>query len=57
MNTSLLFSDKREILRFPRLDTVLMVEDTIQKLDYYPTKTQLWRELPKKEMYQTYSLI
>ena len=47
----------QQILRYPRLDTVMMVEGTIRKLDYYPTKMQLWRALPKKVMYQTFSLI
>jgi len=41
----------------PRLDTVLMVEDTIKKLDYYPTKNQLWRALPKMVMWQTFNVI
>jgi len=41
----------------PRLDTVLMVEDTIKKLDYYPTKNQLWRALPKMVMWQTLNVI
>lgn len=41
----------------PRLDTVLMVEDTIKKLDYYPTKNQLWRALPKMVMWQTFNII
>ena len=44
-------------LHMPRLDTVLMVEDTIKKLDYYPTKNQLWRALPKMVMWQTFNLI
>jgi len=35
-------------LHYPRLDTVIMVEETIKKLDYYPTKTQLWKELPRR---------
>ena len=41
----------------PRLDTVLMVEDTIKKLKYYPTKNQLWRALPKSVMWQTFNVI
>ena len=45
------------ILRYPRLDTVLMVEEAIQNCKDYPTKTQLWKSLPKKTMYQTFSLI
>lgn len=48
---------KAQTLHMPRLDTVLMVEDTIKKLDYYPTKNQLWRALPKMVMWQTFSLI
>ena len=46
-----------QILHRPRLDTVLMVEDTIKKLDYYPTKNQLWRALPKSVMWQTFKVI
>jgi len=41
----------------PRLDSVLMVEDTIKKLDYYPTRNQLWRALPKAMMWQTFNVI
>ena len=40
-----------------RLDTVIMVEETIKKLDFYPTKTELWKALPKQVMYQTFSMI
>jgi len=43
-------------IHYPKLDTILMVEATIQKMDY-PTKTELWKALPKKVMYQTYCLI
>jgi hypothetical protein len=46
-----------DILHYPRLDTVLMVEETIRKLKYYPTKTELWKALPKKMMYQTFQII
>lgn len=46
-----------KVIHMPRLDTVLMVEDTIKKLDYYPTKNQLWRALPKMVMWQTFNLI
>ncbi len=45
------------ILHYPRLDTVMMVEETIKKLDYYPTKMQLWEALPRKVMYQTFCMI
>ncbi|MCK4496671.1 MAG: hypothetical protein KAU24_00630 [Candidatus Aenigmarchaeota archaeon] len=46
-----------KMLHMPRLDTVLMVEDTIKKLDYYPTKNKLWRALPKMVMWQTFNVI
>ena len=48
---------KSDILHYPRLDTVIMVEETIRKLEYYPTKTELWKALPKKVMYQTFCMI
>ncbi|PIN84428.1 hypothetical protein COV61_00180 [Candidatus Micrarchaeota archaeon CG11_big_fil_rev_8_21_14_0_20_47_5] len=34
-----------------------MVEGAIQKSRSYPTKAELLRSLPKKMMYQTFSLI
>ena len=43
--------------RFPRLDTVLAVEDFIKKYDGEFKKKQLWKALPKNMMYQTFSLI
>jgi hypothetical protein len=48
---------EQEILHYPRLDTVIMVEETVKKLDYYPTRMELWRALPKKVMYQTFAMI
>lgn len=45
------------ILRFPRLDTVLMVEEFIQEHDGEFRKKQMWENLPKKMMYQTFSVI
>ncbi len=48
---------EQEILHYPRLDTVIMVEETIKKVDNYPTKTELWKALPKKMMYQTFCMI
>ncbi len=47
----------RQILHYPRLDTVLMVEKTIRELKEHPTKMLLWRSLPKRMMYQTLLLI
>jgi hypothetical protein len=48
---------KTEVLHYPRLDTVLMVEDTLKKCKDYPTRTGLWRALPKQVMYQTFLVI
>ena len=42
--------------RFPRLDTVLMVEQFIKENDGEFRKKQLCRPFPKKMMYQTFSL-
>ena len=41
--------------RFPRLDTVLMIEEFIKEYDGEYRKKQLWEALPKKMMYQTFS--
>jgi len=54
--TSAIFKQKN-ILRYPRLDTVLMVEETIRNAKDYPTKAKLWKSLPKKMMYQTFNTI
>lgn len=43
--------------RFPRLDTVLSLEEFIKKNDGEFRKKQLWEALPKKMMYQTFSII
>jgi phage pi2 protein 07 len=45
------------VLHYPQLDTVLMVEKFIQLHDGEFKKRQLWENLPKGMMYQTYSLI
>ncbi len=46
-----------EVLHYPRLDTVIMVEELIKKAGTYPTKAELRRNLPKKVMYQTLLVI
>ena len=45
------------ILHYPRLDTVLMVEDAIKNSPDYPSRTGLWKTLPKQVQYQTFQLI
>ncbi len=43
-------------IHYPQLDTIIMVEETLQKMEY-PKKTELWKALPKKVMYQTFCMI
>ncbi len=45
------------VLRFPRLDTILMVEKSIRAHDGELGKKALWEKLPKKMMYQTFCVI
>lgn len=46
----------KKTIHYPQLDTILMVEEAIQQMSY-PKKTELWKSLPKKVMYQTFCLI
>src|SRR5271169_4508091 len=50
----------RTMTHSPKLDTMLMVEkqivDLIKKADY-PTRTELWKSLPKGMEYQTFKQI
>lgn len=43
--------------RSPTLDTVLMVERTIDKYSGEFNRTEIWKKLPKKVMWQTYLII
>lgn len=45
------------ILHYPQLDTVLMVEEFIREHSGEFKKKSLWNNLPKKMMYQTYCVI
>ncbi len=45
------------ILHSPTLDSVLMVEKSIQKHSQECGKYQLWKKLPKQMMYQTFQVI
>lgn len=42
---------------YPRLDTVLMVEEAVRRAKEEPTRMTLWRSLPKKTQYPTFQLI
>jgi len=48
---------KNPFIRSPTLDTVLMIEKTIEKHSGEFNRTQLWKKLPKKVMWQTYLLV
>ena len=47
----------RNLDRYPRLDTVLMVEKAIRKAYGEKTITQIWKALQKKVMWTTYTTI
>jgi len=57
MNQAQENKELKGILRFPRLDTVLMVEEFIKENDGEYKKRALWESLPKKTMYQTFCVI
>jgi len=48
---------KMNILHFPKLDSILMIESAIQNSKDYPTRMELWKSLPKQMQYQTFKLI
>ena len=43
--------------RSPTLETVLMVEQTIEKNSGEYNRTELWKNLPRKVMWQTFLVI
>ena len=46
-----------QILHYPRLDTVLMVENVLKEADLAISKNELLRRLPKQTMRQTLNVI
>lgn len=48
---------KRNEIRSPTLQTVLMVENFIDENSGEYKKTELWKLLPKKVMWQTFQVI
>ncbi|NCN52036.1 hypothetical protein GW931_03425 [archaeon] len=48
---------KLNILHFPKLDSILRVEEAIQNSKDYLTRMELWKSLPKQMQYQTFKLI
>ncbi|MCX6777517.1 MAG: hypothetical protein NT157_01390 [Candidatus Micrarchaeota archaeon] len=47
----------RNLGRYPRLDTVLMVERALYKNRSDKTITEIWRSLPRKVMWTTFVTI
>jgi len=45
------------ILHSPTLESVIMVEKTVQKHSQECGKYQLWKKLPKQMMYQTFQTV
>lgn len=60
MKTSLDLNQKKQIVRIfrsPTLDTVKMVEDTINKYSGEYTRRKIWEKLPRKVMWGTFKKI
>ncbi|MCL4391262.1 MAG: hypothetical protein M1284_01070 [Candidatus Parvarchaeota archaeon] len=52
-----MMSEKTVLLHYPRLDTIIMVEEAIKNAREYPSKRKLWLSLKKRVMYQTFNVI
>jgi hypothetical protein len=46
----------KNVIHQPKLDTIMMVENFIKEHSGEYKKRALWEHLPKKMMYQTYSV-
>lgn len=57
MQTQTLKSISKSIDRSPRLDSILMVEKTLFRCRSDKTITQIWRLLPKKMMWTTFTTV
>ena len=49
--------EKNSLARSPTLGTVLMIERTIEEYSGEFNRTELWKKLPKKVMWQTYLVV
>ena len=56
LNTITKFKQRR-IDRSPRLDTILMIEATLYKHKSDKTITEIWKLLPKKVMWTTFTAV
>ena len=52
-----LLMNRKDILHYPQLDTVLMVEKFIYDNSGEFKKKSLWEKLPKQMMYQTFCVV
>lgn len=52
-----MISARTKLIHYPRLDTILMVEDALKKAKEHPSKRRLWLSLKKKMMYQAFNII
>ena len=57
MSKVVLKSKKIKINTNPTLDTIKMVEQTLSKMSESPTKTKLWRALPRQVQYPTFKAV
>ncbi|MEK6890926.1 MAG: hypothetical protein AABX03_02210 [Nanoarchaeota archaeon] len=57
IKNNLSYEDKNEFARSPTLQTVLMVEKFIKDNSGEYKKTELFKSLPKKVMWQTFQVI
>ena len=48
---------RKSFVRSPTLHTVIMIEKTIEKFSGEYNRTELWKILPKKVMWQTYIVV
>ena len=48
---------RKDILHYPQLDTILMVEEFIRENSGEYKKKSLWESLPRKMIYQTFCVI
>ena len=48
---------KNQFARSPTLDTVIMVEKVIETHSGECTRTEIWKKLPRRVMWQTYLVI
>lgn len=52
-----LIKKKNPFIRSPTLETVLMVERAIEEYSGEFNRTELWKKLPRKVMWQTYLIV